>query len=136
MSAESGANIVLRGKGSVKEGHVGVDKAKKLIHNVIETATSTPEHDNQRKIHQLRDLVIMNGTFRDDESRQHQGHANRLLETSQDGQPCSNPHQQPGSSIPSPLDREYQQFMMELDTNHNHGLSSSDGVHAPSLQWA
>ncbi|KAJ4141883.1 hypothetical protein NW754_014673 [Fusarium falciforme] len=128
MSAESGANIVLR------DSHHKVDKAKKLIHNVIETATSTPEHDNQRKIHQLRDLVIMNRTFRDDESRQHQGHANRLLETSQDGQPCSNPHQQPGSSITSPLDREYQQFMMELDTNH--GLSSSDGVHAPSLQWA
>lgn len=87
MSTESGANIVLRGKGSVKEGrgraclstadhdreplhflittdsHHKVEKAKKFIHNVIETATSTPEHDNHQKIHQLRDLAIMNGTF-------------------------------------------------------------------------
>lgn len=68
METESGAKIAIRGKGSVKEGkgrsdaaHASnqeedlhclimadtedkVNKAKKLIHNVIETVSSTPPY--------------------------------------------------------------------------------------------
>ncbi|KAH8722482.1 hypothetical protein GQ44DRAFT_359191 [Phaeosphaeriaceae sp. PMI808] len=78
MESESGAKIAIRGKGSVKEGkgrsdaaHTSnqeedlhclimadteekVNKAKKLIHNVIET---------------LRELAALNGTLRDDENQ-------------------------------------------------------------------
>lgn len=46
-----------------------VDKAKELVQAVIETATTTPDHTNDRKRRQLRDLAMINGTFRDDESR-------------------------------------------------------------------
>lgn len=100
MNNRSGANIAIRGKGSVKEGRAGhlrghrnanatpattddqqgplhcliradtqekVDHAKKLINEVIEAAASAPEDQNQRKRDQLRQLAIMNGTFRDDE---------------------------------------------------------------------
>lgn len=91
MNVESGANIVIRGKGSVKEGssrfHCGisddmqeplhclveadcqqkVDKAKGLINRVIETVICVPEDQNERKRDQLRSLAQMNGTFRDDE---------------------------------------------------------------------
>lgn len=100
MNKQSGANIVIRGKGSVKEGKAGqrrghrsdtaammttddqqeplhcliradtqekVNHAKKLVNEVIEAAASTPEEQNQRKRDQLRQLAIMNGTFRDDE---------------------------------------------------------------------
>ncbi|KFA63038.1 hypothetical protein S40285_06403 [Stachybotrys chlorohalonatus IBT 40285] len=93
MNQESGANIFLRGKGSVKEGRGSrvthsvsanesqeplhclvtaatqhkIDRAKKLINEAIETAASTSEHENDRKRNQLRDLAMINGTFRDDE---------------------------------------------------------------------
>ncbi|KAK1762986.1 hypothetical protein QBC33DRAFT_550663 [Phialemonium atrogriseum] len=95
MNAQSGANIVIRGKGSVKEGkgrcsrrarndtnddqdeplhclitadaQEKVDKAKALVQAVIETAVTTPELANERKRQQLRDLAVVNGTFRDDE---------------------------------------------------------------------
>jgi len=95
MNAQSGANIVIRGKGSVKEGRgrgrerartymdqdeplhclitadtqQKVDRAKELVLAVIETACTTPEYANERKKEQLRDLAVMNGTFRDDEGR-------------------------------------------------------------------
>ncbi|KAK3378705.1 putative splicing factor [Lasiosphaeria ovina] len=109
MNTESGANIVLRGRGSVKEGSSKrllrasssnpdthhhdrnrllaaeddeplhclitadaqdkVDKARALIQAVIDTAITTPEHANERKRGQLRDLAVVNGTFRDDEGR-------------------------------------------------------------------
>ncbi|OXV06085.1 hypothetical protein Egran_06147 [Elaphomyces granulatus] len=93
MESESGAKIAIRGKGSVKEGkgrsdaaHTSnqeedlhclimadteekVNKAKKLIHNVIETAASTPEGQNKHKQNQLRTLATMNGTLRDDENQ-------------------------------------------------------------------
>lgn len=100
MNAQSGANIVIRGKGSVKEGRGKdrtrahgrvesdsygdheplhclitadtqgkIDKAKSLIQGVIETIVTTPEHANDRKRQQLRDLAVVNGTFRDDENR-------------------------------------------------------------------
>ncbi|KAG7289432.1 Branchpoint-bridging protein [Staphylotrichum longicolle] len=93
MESESGAKIAIRGKGSVKEGkgrsdaaHSSnqeedlhclimadtedkVNKAKKLIHNVIETAASIPEGQNELKRNQLRELAALNGTLRDDENQ-------------------------------------------------------------------
>ncbi|KAG5440938.1 hypothetical protein PCK2_000093 [Pneumocystis canis] len=93
MEAESGAKIAIRGKGSVKEGkgrndpsanssleedlHCLVmadteDKVRhaiKLIENIIETAASVPEEQNDLKRQQLRDLAILNGTLRDDENQ-------------------------------------------------------------------
>ncbi|KAI1774212.1 hypothetical protein F4818DRAFT_419240 [Hypoxylon cercidicola] len=93
METESGAKIAIRGKGSVKEGkgrsdaaHASnqeedlhclimadtedkVNKAKKLIHNVIETAASIPEGQNELKRNQLRELATLNGTLRDDENQ-------------------------------------------------------------------
>ncbi|KAF7506359.1 hypothetical protein GJ744_011825 [Endocarpon pusillum] len=90
MNNKSGPTIVIRGKGSVKEGRSRphnetdhhqeplcclitadarekVDKAKALVQAVIETVATTPEHANDRKHQQLRYLAMMNGTFRDDE---------------------------------------------------------------------
>jgi splicing factor 1 len=116
MESESGAKIAIRGKGSVKEGkgrsdaahnsnqeedlhclimadtEEKVNKAKKLIHNVIETvssqpcllgfnspiyipladtrqAASIPEGQNELKRNQLRELAALNGTLRDDENQ-------------------------------------------------------------------
>ncbi|KAI1846567.1 hypothetical protein JX266_007464 [Neoarthrinium moseri] len=94
MNAESGATIAIRGRGSTKEGRTGarggrqytdsseplhclitadapvkVVRAKKLVQDVIEGAVGTPEHENERKRRQLRDLAVVNGTFRDDEGR-------------------------------------------------------------------
>ncbi|KAI1094744.1 eukaryotic type KH-domain (KH-domain type I) [Rostrohypoxylon terebratum] len=90
MNARSGANIVIRGRGSTKEGRRGprqtstedneplhclitadsqekVDNAKKLVETVIETVITIPEHANERKKEQLCELAKANGTFRDDE---------------------------------------------------------------------
>ncbi|KAL1973978.1 hypothetical protein VTN31DRAFT_5538 [Thermomyces dupontii] len=93
MEAESGAKIAIRGKGSVKEGkgrsdaahssnqeedlhclimadsEEKVQKAKQLVHNVIETAASIPEGQNELKRNQLRELAALNGTLRDDENQ-------------------------------------------------------------------
>lgn len=93
METESGAKIAIRGKGSVKEGkgrsdaaHTSnqeedlhclimadteekVNKAKQLVHNVIETAASIPEGQNELKRNQLRELAALNGTLRDDENQ-------------------------------------------------------------------
>ncbi|EEA27497.1 hypothetical protein TMatcc_004205 [Talaromyces marneffei ATCC 18224] len=93
MEKESGAKIAIRGKGSVKEGkgrsdaaHTSnqeedlhclimadteekVNKAKQLVHNVIETAASIPEGQNELKRNQLRELAALNGTLRDDENQ-------------------------------------------------------------------
>lgn len=92
MERESGAKISIRGKGSVKHGkgrpdafshdeddelHCVVtadDEEKvrhciKLINQVIETAASTPEGQNNHKRDQLRELASLNGTLRDDENQ-------------------------------------------------------------------
>ncbi|KAJ5625805.1 hypothetical protein N7510_002114 [Penicillium lagena] len=93
METESGAKIAIRGKGSVKEGKGRSDaahasnqeedlhcliiadtedklvKARQLIHNVIETAASIPEGQNELKRNQLRELAALNGTLRDDENQ-------------------------------------------------------------------
>ncbi|KAK8133158.1 Branchpoint-bridging protein [Apiospora kogelbergensis] len=104
LSSQSGAHILIRGKGSVKEGSAArgrrvrapaygrgarcaedpeeplhclitadcrdkADAAKRLVQSVIEDTITLPEHTNERKRGQLRDLAIANGTFRDDEGR-------------------------------------------------------------------
>jgi len=115
METESQAKIAIRGKGSVKEGkgksdaaHTSnqdedlhclimadteekINKAKKLIAQVIETvsyppmwtrcrasfvlpannyqAASIPEGQNELKRNQLRELAALNGTLRDDENQ-------------------------------------------------------------------
>ncbi|CAG9942203.1 unnamed protein product [Clonostachys rosea f. rosea IK726] len=93
MEGDSGAKIAIRGKGSVKEGkgrsdaahssnqeedlhclimadtEEKINKAKQLIHNVIETAASIPEGQNELKRNQLRELAALNGTLRDDENQ-------------------------------------------------------------------
>ncbi|CAH0052229.1 unnamed protein product [Clonostachys solani] len=93
------ANISLRGRGSVKQGRANVrrggpvrseddsgqplhalisadsrykvQEARRLVQQVVDDAISSPEEQNDRKKKQLRDLAIMNGTFRDDEGHQH-----------------------------------------------------------------
>ncbi|KAK0649003.1 hypothetical protein B0T16DRAFT_436094 [Cercophora newfieldiana] len=89
LSARSGASIVIRGRGSVKEGRgryyrgrdaqeplhclitastrLEVVEAKRLVEEVIENAILAPEAENERKRGQLRELAVLNGTFRDDE---------------------------------------------------------------------
>lgn len=90
MERQSGAKISIRGKGSVKTGkgkmdadedeeemhcvvtaddEASVKKCIKLINQVIETAASTPEGENDHKRNQLRELAALNGTLRDDENQ-------------------------------------------------------------------
>ncbi|GAB7366684.1 hypothetical protein MBLNU230_g0642t1 [Neophaeotheca triangularis] len=93
MEKRSEAKIAIRGKGSVKEGkgksdaaHASnqeedlhclimadteekINRAKAEIHNVIETAASIPEGQNDLKRGQLRELAALNGTLRDDENQ-------------------------------------------------------------------
>lgn len=92
MERETGAKIVIRGKGSTKEGkgNMGsrsadeddelhcnvtadtqdkVDACVKLINKVIATAASTPDEQNDHKRNQLRELAMLNGTLRDDENQ-------------------------------------------------------------------
>lgn len=92
MEKDTGAKIVIRGKGSTKEGKGNygsrshdeedelhcmitgetqdkVDACAKLINRVIATAASTPDEQNEHKRHQLRELAMLNGTLRDDENQ-------------------------------------------------------------------
>ncbi|KAJ3526185.1 hypothetical protein NM208_g11314 [Fusarium decemcellulare] len=151
MNDQSGANIVIRGKGSVKEGRgkarsVGghddseplhclitadsqrkIDQARKLVEGVIETAASTPEHQNQRKLQQLRDLAMMNGTFRDDENQLGRGRAGRLIEYPKD-EAATDTDQQPVPNIGKDkamiLDHEYHQLMSEIESGPSLPLDS------------
>jgi splicing factor 1 len=86
MEAESGAKISIRGKGSAKEGskpqpdedqelhcqvtgdsNEKVQKAVKMIEDIVQKACSSPESENTLKQAQLRELAILNGTIKDDE---------------------------------------------------------------------
>ncbi|RPA90974.1 hypothetical protein L873DRAFT_1820181, partial [Choiromyces venosus 120613-1] len=96
IEKESGVKVAIRGKGSIKEGKGGSDlalasdqdknlhcliispnpdfilKAKKMINEIIETATlaaSTPKTSNTLKHNQLRELASLNRTLRDDEGK-------------------------------------------------------------------
>ncbi|KAK7931070.1 branchpoint-bridging protein [Apiospora marii] len=126
MNTQSGANIVIRGKGSVKEGRARrpnhhrvtkagiVDDSHEPLHCLITAdtrdkvdrakklvqdaveAATMPEHTNARKKQQLRDLAKANGTFRDDEG---QGHAGRLLTLPTDNT-ATNANSAPTSTVP------------------------------------
>lgn len=94
MERESGAKIVIRGKGSVKEGkskgvdgrpapgeddplhafvtgtteeqvRIAVDRIKEIVKQGIEV----PENKNNLRKTQLRELAIINGTLRENDSR-------------------------------------------------------------------
>merc|ERR1719232_2378321 len=90
MESETGAKIIIRGKGSVKEGKVGrkdgqplpgedeplhayvtstnpesVKKAVEKIKHIIKEAVDVPEGQNDLRRHQLRELALLNGTLRE-----------------------------------------------------------------------
>lgn len=92
MEQDTGAKIVIRGRGSTKEGKGNfgsrsqdedddlhcmitgetqdkVDACARLINRVIATAASTPDEQNDHKRMQLRELAMLNGTLRDDENQ-------------------------------------------------------------------
>ena len=85
MESETGAKIIIRGKGSVKEGKVGrkdgqplpgedeplhayvtstnpeaVKKAVDKIRNIIKEAVDSSEGQNDLKLHQLQELALLN----------------------------------------------------------------------------
>ena len=88
MEKETGAKIIIRGKGSVKEGKVGkplpgedeplhayvtgnsmesIRKAVDRIKKIIKEAVEVPEDQNDLRKMQLRELAMLNGTFREGE---------------------------------------------------------------------
>jgi len=92
MEKESGARIIIRGKGSVKEGKVGfnngrplpgedeplhayitatnheaVHKAVERIKQVIREGIELPEGQSDLRKNQLRELALLNGTLREGE---------------------------------------------------------------------
>lgn len=89
MERDSGAKIHIRGRGSVKHGRMmrpdeeeedmhcivtaetekEVKHCIRLINEVVATAASTPEAQNDHKRNQLRELAVLNGTLRDDENQ-------------------------------------------------------------------
>ena len=92
MEVKSGAKIFIRGKGSVKEGKLKKEEIRNLVEEdlhclivadsedklaaavalvqeVIETAASVPEEQNEHKQKQMIDVAKMNGTYRDDEAQ-------------------------------------------------------------------
>ncbi|KPM36152.1 hypothetical protein AK830_g10423 [Neonectria ditissima] len=147
MNAQSGANIVIRGRGSVKEGRgqgrtiavdrdteplhclitadsqVKVAEGRRLVDSVIDMATSIPEHENERKLQQLRGLAIMNGTFRDDESQDTHLREARFIGSDDNRNDRSNTNQQLASDAKSQtnfreamkLDHEYHKLMSEIE---------------------
>ena len=93
MEKDTGAKIIIRGKGSVKEGKVGrkdgqplpgedeplhayitatdpecVKKAVNKIKEVIQQGVEVPEGSNELRKMQLRELALLNGTLREDGS--------------------------------------------------------------------
>merc|ERR1719251_120370 len=91
MEKETGAKIIIRGKGSVKEGKVGrkdgqplpgedeplhayvtatdpeaVKKAVNKIKEIIQQGVEVPEGSNELRKMQLRELALLNGTLRED----------------------------------------------------------------------
>ena len=90
MEKDTGAKIIIRGKGSVKEGKVGrkdgqplpgedeplhayvtaldpesVKKAVARINEVIQQGVDVPEGQNDLRRNQLRELALLNGTLRE-----------------------------------------------------------------------
>ncbi|XP_005864266.1 PREDICTED: splicing factor 1 isoform X8 [Myotis brandtii] len=94
IEKECNAKIMIRGKGSVKEGKVGrkdgqmlpgedeplhalvtantmenVKKAVEQIRNILKQVIETPEDQNDLRKMQLRELARLNGTLREDDNR-------------------------------------------------------------------
>ncbi|GAA52322.1 splicing factor 1 [Clonorchis sinensis] len=92
LEKETGAKIIIRGKGSVKEGKVGrrdglplpgedeplhafvsapvaeaVQKAVRRINEIIRQGIEVPESQNDLRRAQLRELALLNGTLREHE---------------------------------------------------------------------
>ena len=92
MERDTGAKIIIRGKGSVKEGKVGlkdgrplpgedeplhayitatnleaVRKAVEKVKQVIREGVDVPEGQNDLRKNQLRELALLNGTLREGE---------------------------------------------------------------------
>lgn len=92
LEKETGAKIIIRGKGSVKDGKLArkeagpmpgedeplhayitgttlevVEKAKKRIHEIIQQGIEVPESMNELRRMQLRELALLNGTLRENE---------------------------------------------------------------------
>merc|ERR1719251_363479 len=90
MEKDTGAKIIIRGKGSVKEGKVGrkdgqplpgedeplhayvtatdpecVKKAVNKIKEIIQQGVEVPEGSNELRKMQLRELALLNGTLRE-----------------------------------------------------------------------
>ena len=88
LERESGAKIIIRGKGSVKEGKVGrkdglpmpgedeplhalissqnpdsVQRAAKSIKEIIRQGVEIPDSMNELRKSQLRELALLNGTL-------------------------------------------------------------------------
>jgi splicing factor 1 len=86
IGSETGTKIIIRGKGSVKEGKGGqkdgeplpgadeplhayvtstnleaVKKAVDKIRNIIKEAVDSPEGQNDLQLHQLQELALLNG---------------------------------------------------------------------------
>jgi len=93
LEKETGAKIIIRGKGSVKEGKIGrkdgqplpgedeplhayitandpenVKKAVTRIHEIIKEGIEIPEEKNDLRKQQLRELALLNGTLRDNDA--------------------------------------------------------------------
>ncbi|XP_065581777.1 splicing factor 1-like [Artemia franciscana] len=94
LEKDTGAKIIIRGKGSVKEGKVGrkdgqplpgedeplhayitassaeaVKKAVEKVKEVIRQGIEVPEGQNDLRRMQLRELALLNGTLRDTDQR-------------------------------------------------------------------
>ncbi|TPP59433.1 Splicing factor 1 [Fasciola gigantica] len=92
LEKETGAKVIIRGKGSVKEGKLGrrdglpmpgedeplhafvsaptaeaVQKAVKKINEIIRQGIEVPESQNDLRRAQLRELALLNGTLREHE---------------------------------------------------------------------
>jgi splicing factor 1 len=171
IEEKTGARVFIRGKGSVKEGKVdrhndceedlhclvlGDSEASVVagvaeIQEIIETATTTPERENKRKQDQMRDIAVINGTFRDDENRTCRvcgkpGHIQWDCPERDSGRPLANivchRCKQPGhlqrdckanlrrGVVPKgQFDQEYQDLMNDLGLGKAIGSSAS---HAPA----
>ncbi|XP_067945526.1 splicing factor 1-like isoform X2 [Watersipora subatra] len=93
LEKETGAKIIIRGKGSVKEGKIGRKDGQPLpgedeplhayitandpanvkiavarIHEIIKEGIEVPEEKNDLRKQQLRELALLNGTLRDNDS--------------------------------------------------------------------
>ena len=92
FSLQTGAKIIIRGKGSVKEGKIGrkdgqplpgedeplhayvtannpenVKKAVEKIKEIIRQGIEVPEGQNDLRRQQLRELALLNGTLREND---------------------------------------------------------------------